>query len=415
MNAEILSVGTELLLGEILNTDAQFLANELSKLGINVYHQTVVGDNPQRLKEAVQLALSRTDLLITSGGLGPTSDDITKEVVCEAMGIELALDKRSLERIEAYFKAMQRPMAKINEKQAILPKGGIVLDNNCGTAPGGIIEKDGKIAIFLPGPPREFQAMYTESVRPYLLKKSDSILYSKTLHIAGIGESSVEELLSDIMKSSTNPTVAPYAKPDEVTLRLTARCKDDADGEAIIAPVEAKIRSILGNAVYGTGEDTIFSAVLTLLKEKGMTVSFAESCTGGLLATKLTDLPGASSALRESYVTYCNAAKEKILGVDANLLQTKGAVSKEVCASMAEGLHRISGSDICVSVTGVAGPDSDAFSNPVGLVYIGLSDGKHTEVKECHFTGNRERVRNRAAINAYLLIRNFLTNSEKKC
>ncbi len=415
MNAEILSVGTELLLGEILNTDAQFLASELSALGINVYHQTVVGDNPQRLKDAVEQALTRADLLITSGGLGPTSDDITKEVVCAAMGAQLEMDLRSLSRIQAFFKQMNREMAKINEKQAMLPKGGIVLDNNCGTAPGGIIEKDGKIAIFLPGPPHELKQMYKESVRPYLLKCTESILYSKTLRIAGVGESRVEELLSDLMQTSQNPTVAPYAKADEVTLRLTARCKDDNDGEAIIAPVEAKIRAVLGDAVYGINDDTIYHCVFSLLKQKGLTVSFAESCTGGLLAAKLTDFAGASGVLRESYVTYCNAAKAKILGVDEALLEEKGAVSDAVCAAMAKGLSRISGADICVSITGVAGPDSDEKGNPVGLVYIGLCANGKTSVQELHFAGSRERIRNRAAMNAYMLLRKYILNDEKKC
>ncbi len=408
MVAEILSVGTELLLGEIVNTDAQFLASELSKLGINVFHQTVVGDNPQRLKEAVLLALSRSDLLITSGGLGPTSDDITKEVVCEAMGAELEMDMRSLQRIQDFFKQMNREMAKVNEKQALLPKNGIILDNNCGTAPGGIVEKDGKIAIFLPGPPRELKQMFSESVRPYLLERTESILYSKTLRVAGVGESRIEELLSDIMKTSENPTVAPYAKTDEATLRLTARCKNDEDGEKIIAPTEAKIRAILGDAVYGINDDTIYSCVFDRLKARGLTVSFAESCTGGMLAAKLTDFAGASSVLKESYVTYCNEAKAKILGVATDVLSEKGAVSAEVCKAMAEGLSKISGADLSISITGVAGPDSDEKGNPVGLVYIGLCDGTHTSVTECHFAGSRERIRNRAAINAYLLIYRYL-------
>lgn len=409
MVAELLCVGTELLLGEILNTDAQFLASELSKLGINVYHQGVVGDNPARLKEAVLLALSRSDLVITSGGLGPTADDLTKETVCEAMGVSLVKDERSLERIRGYFEKMGREMAKINEKQAYLPEGGIVLDNNCGTAPGGIIEKDGKIAIFLPGPPHELKQMFTESVRPYLLERTDSILYSKTLRIAGIGESRVEELLSDFMQSSTNPTVAPYAKTDEVTLRLTARCKNDAEGEKIIQPAEEKIRAVLGGAVYGINDDTIFCCVLKLLQEQNKQISFAESCTGGLLATRLTDISGASAVLKESYVTYANEAKAKILGVDEQLLAEKGAVSAQVCAAMAEGLSRISGADLSVSITGVAGPNADDFNNPVGLVYIGLCDGKQTKVHECRFTGSRERIRNRAAMRAYLILHQYLT------
>ncbi len=408
MVAEIIAVGTELLLGEILNSDSQFLARELSKLGINVYYQTVVGDNEERLTQTIKTALSRSDLIITSGGLGPTHDDITKETLAAAMGVELKLNETCLHDMEAYFARLNRPMVQVNVKQAIMPVGCIVLKNNNGTAPGGIIEKDGKIAIFLPGPPNEIVPMYQESVAPYLAAKSEEILFSKTLRIIGIGESNVEEKLSEFMQNSTNPTVAPYAKTDEVTLRITAKCKNEEEAERLIAPAEEKIRSVLGDAVYGVNDDTIFAAVCRLLKEKNMKIAFAESCTGGLLAEKLTGVPGASEALEQSFVTYSGAAKHDLLGVNEVALSEFGAVSEPVAYEMAEGVRARSGADIGVSVTGVAGPDSDEKGNPVGLVYIGIAGKNGTTVKKFTFAGTRERIRTRACVNAYAAVREYL-------
>lgn len=408
MVAEIIAVGTELLLGEILNSDSQFLARELSKLGINVYYQTVVGDNEERLTQTIKTALSRSDLIITSGGLGPTHDDITKETLAAAMGVELKLNETCLRDMEAYFARLNRPMVQVNVKQAIMPVDCIVLKNNNGTAPGGIIEKDGKIAIFLPGPPNEIVPMYQESVAPYLAAKSEEILFSKTLRIIGIGESNVEEKLSEFMQNSTNPTVAPYAKTDEVTLRITAKCKNEEEAERLIAPAEEKIRSVLGDAVYGVNDDTIFAAVCRLLKEKNMKIAFAESCTGGLLAEKLTGVPGASEVLEQSFVTYSGAAKHDLLGVNEVALSEFGAVSEPVAYEMAEGVRARSGADIGVSVTGVAGPDSDEMGNPVGLVYIGIAGKNGTVVKKFTFAGTRERIRTRACVNAYAAVREYL-------
>lgn len=408
MKAEIIAVGTELLLGEILNTDAQFLASELSLLGIDVYYQSVVGDNEKRLTDTIRLALSRSDIVITSGGLGPTSDDITKETLAKAMGVEIELHEPSLERIKDYFKKMGRNMAQINEKQAVMPVGGIVLENNNGTAPGGIIEKDGKIAIFLPGPPNEIVPMYFESVKPYLMKKSDSVLFSRTLKLVGIGESTVEEKIYSIIKESSNPTVAPYAKTSEVTLRITAKAKDEETAMSLIKPTEDKIRSILGDYIYGTDDDTLYSVVCSMLKEKGMKISFAESCTGGLLAQSLTSVSGSSSVFSSGYVTYSCESKHKMLGVKLDTLEKYGAVSEQTAMEMAQGALISSGADIAVSVTGVAGPGSDERSNPVGLVYIGIATKDHLYAERFNFVGNRDKIRNRACVSAYTLVRNQL-------
>lgn len=408
MNAEIIAVGTELLLGEILNSDSQFLAQELSQLGVNVFYQTVVGDNAERLTQTIQTALSRSDLVITSGGLGPTHDDITKETLAAAMGVEMKLNETCLHDMEAYFKRLNRPMVQTNVKQAVMPVDCIVLKNNNGTAPGGIIEKDGKIAIFLPGPPNEIVPMFKESVAPYLAEKSDGILFSKTLRIIGIGESSVEEKLSDLMRHATNPTVAPYAKTDEVTLRITAKCKNEQEAAGLIAPVEEKLRTVLGDAVYGVDDDTIYSAVCTMLKEQKLTIAFAESCTGGLLAERLTGVPGASGVLEQSFVTYSVRAKHKLLGVNEVALSEFGAVSEQVAREMADGVRRVSGADVGVSVTGVAGPDSDEKGNPIGLVYVGISRKDDTQVKKFTFAGNRTRIRERACVNAYAALRETL-------
>lgn len=414
MTAEIISVGTELLLGEILNTDAQFLAEELSQLGIDVYYQTVVGDNEKRLTDTVKTALSRSDIVITSGGLGPTNDDITKETLAAAMGVEMKLDDECLRDVKNYFERIGRPMADTNIKQAVMPVGCIVLRNNNGTAPGGIIEKSGRIAIFLPGPPNEIVPMFNESVKPYLRAKSDLSLYSRTLRIIGTGESNVEAKLSELMRTSVNPTVAPYAKTGEVTLRITAKCKTEHEAERLIEPIEEHIRAVLGSDVYGTDDDTIFSVVCGMLRERGMTVSFAESCTGGMLAEKMTSVSGASEVFNQGFITYSNEAKHKILGVDGKTLEKYSAVSEKTACEMAAGAQSRSGADVAVSVTGVAGPNSDGASNPVGLVYIGIADKNSSSAFRFNFTGNREKIRVRACISAYDLLRRYLQNNKEK-
>lgn len=413
MDAEIIAVGTELLLGEILNSDAQFLAQQLSKLGINVFYQTVVGDNERRLSETLTTAISRADIVITSGGLGPTHDDITKETIARVMGIELKLHEESVENMKAYFSQTNRKMSQTNLKQAMMPVDGIVLKNNHGTAPGGIIEKDGKTVIFLPGPPREIVPMFHESVYPYLKARTNQMFYSKTLRIFGLGESVVEELLSELMRSAQNPTVAPYAKSDEVTLRITARCHSEAEGEQMIAPVEQKIRTVLGKNVYGVNDDSLYQIVYTMLKERKLTISFAESLTGGMLSERLTALPGASDVFSQGLVTYSDEAKHQLLDVPLEVLQSEGAVSAQTARYMARGLRKKSGADIAVSVTGIAGPASDSFDHPIGLVYIGVSAADYEDVAELHLAGDRERIRNRTCLHAYDLVRRYLSEERE--
>jgi nicotinamide-nucleotide amidase len=405
MVAEVISVGTELLLGEIVNTDAQFLAAQLSELGIDLYRQVVVGDNVERLKEAVDLALSRSDIVITSGGLGPTPDDLTKEVVAECMGENLVLDEESLTEIEDYFKRIGHEMVEMNKKQAMMPEHCIIMPNHHGTAPGCIIEKDGKSAIILPGPPHELQAMFSESAMPYLKKKSDVLFYSRVLQIFGIGESAVAEKLEDMMQTLENPTLAPYAKQVGVRLRITAKCHTEDEGKQLIAPVEEKIRAILGDFVYGENQDTLPEVVFELLRKKNMTVSAAESCTGGMFVKMITDIPGSSEILKESIVTYSNEAKRKYLGVKQETLDQHGAVSEQTAREMAEGIVRQTGSSIGVGITGIAGPDGGTEEKPVGLVYAAVSDGTKTTVKKMNFTGSRDRIRYSTCMYVFDMIR----------
>lgn len=405
MNAELISVGTELLLGEILNTDAQFLSEQLSEIGINVYHQTVVGDNHDRLYNAVMSALERSDIVIASGGLGPTPDDITKEVLAECMEEKLVLHEESLADITEYFNKIGHTMVENNKKQAYLPENCIVLKNNNGTAPGCIIEKNGKIVVMLPGPPKELKPMYLESVKPYLQGKSDTLLYSKVLQIIGIGESAVAQKLEDMMNNMTNPTVAPYAKDVGVRLRITASCKNETEGKLLIAPVEEKIREILGICVYGEGEETLPEATAKMLVERKMTISSAESCTGGMFAQMLTDIAGVSSIFNESVVTYANEAKMEYLGVRKDTLDKYGAVSEQTAYEMAEGICRNTGADVGVGITGIAGPDGGSEQKPVGLVYVGVCINGKVTVKRLTLAGNRQKVRYSACINAYDMVR----------
>lgn len=404
MNAELLSVGTELLLGEILNTDAKFLAEELSCLGISVYYQTVVGDNKKRLFDAVEQALSRADIVIASGGLGPTPDDLTKEVIAECMGESLVLHEPSLEAIRAYYKRVKREMPESNIKQAMMPAHGIVLPNHNGTAPGCIIEKNGKIAVMLPGPPSELKAMFQESVRPYFLEKSDCILHSRTLKVFGIGESKVGELLSDLMEAK-NPTVAPYAETAGVRLRLTAQCKTPEEGEAMLLPVEKTIMDRIGEYVYSTEDISLAESTIRELVARHMTISAAESCTGGMFAKTITDLPGVSAIFNESFVTYANAAKMKYLGVTAETLDRYGAVSAQTAREMAIGVCKNTGADIGVGITGIAGPDGGTPEKPVGLVYAGVCVRGEVEVKELNLSGSRDKIRKSACIYVWDMVR----------
>lgn len=405
MIAEILSVGTELLMGQIANTDAQFISRQLSHLGINLYHQTTVGDNPARVKEALALALSRSDMVITTGGLGPTEDDLTKEMVAEYFGLKMVRDPKSYDRLVEMLTAHGRSMTENNLKQADFPEGAIIMENLRGTAPGCIVEKDGKVVAVLPGPPFELTDMFERQLKPYLARKSGVHLTSRFLRIFGVGESNVETILKDLFHGD-NPTLALYCGAGEVQARLTAMTEDGNDAHLLLDPLEAEIRRRLGDSVYAEGLHTSMAeTVYQLLKQRGAHVSFAESCTGGMLTAKIVDLPGASDVLDESHVTYANSAKQRILGVKAETLEAFGAVSPECAREMAEGARRISGADYGVSVTGIAGPDGGTAEKPVGLVYVGISDANGVIAKEFRFRGNREWVRTLACGNALNLLR----------
>ena len=409
-NVELISVGTELLLGNILNTDAQFLSRELSKLGMNVFYQTVVGDNPDRLRKAVDIAKGRADIIITTGGLGPTCDDLTKQTLAEAFGKKLVFHDESAERIKDYFAQNLHgaPMPENNLQQAMLPEGCIILQNDWGTAPGCIFESEGCHVVMLPGPPRECQPMFYAHVALYLRKLSGETIRSRTLKLFGMGESAVEALLRDRMNELKNPTLAPYAKTGEVELRITAKAASEAEADALIAPVENEVRAVFGDLIYGADVGSLEEVVLALLKEKGLTLSCAESCTGGLIAKRLTDLPGASAAFKGGAVTYWSEVKHGLLDVPQELLDQKGAVSTEVAKAMAEGARKVFGSDLAVATTGVAGPDSDERGNPVGLVYVALATSQGTACRELHLGQTRDRVRTTAAHHAFDLARRYL-------
>ena len=414
--AELIAVGTELLLGNIANTDAQMLSQGLSALGINVYYHTVVGDNPQRLKAAVETAKGRADIIITTGGLGPTCDDLTKNVLAECFGKQLVFHQPSAQRIEDYFRNLHpdRPMTENNYQQAMLPEGCTVLDNDWGTAPGVAFEADGVRVIMLPGPPRECRAMFTHRVIPYLKDLSDGVIASRTLKLFGIGESSMEAQLRDKMNAMTNPTLAPYAKEGECELRITAKAATEEEAHTLIDPVEADLKAHFGPLVYGVDIPNLERAALDGLKEKGLTLGTAESCTGGLVAKRFTDLPGASAVFRGGIVSYATEVKHTVLGVDQALLDQYGAVSEQVARAMAEGARKVLGCDLAISTTGVAGPDPDERNNPVGLVFIGLATPVGTWVRKAHLTMGRQRIRHIAASHGFDLVRRYLTGLELK-
>jgi len=405
MIAEILSVGTELLMGQIANTDAQYISRRLAELGIAIYRHTTVGDNPARVKEALGEALSRCDIVITTGGLGPTEDDLTKEMVAEYFGLEMELHQPSLDAIVERMTATGHPMTENNRKQALFPVGALILPNAVGTAPGCVVEAEGKAVAVLPGPPHELKDMFEKQLSPWLARRSGAHIESRFLRVFGIGESRLETMLKDLFHTD-NPTLALYCGPGEVQARITAQAADSHAALKMIAPLEAEIRRRLSEHVYGEGVDnSIEKTAFTLLKQRGETVTFAESCTGGLLAARLVGVPGASEVLMESHVTYADAAKVRVLGVKEATLAAHTAVSAETAIEMAEGARRISGADWAVATTGYAGPDGGTDGTPVGTVYIAVAGKKGASVKECHFRGQREYVRTLAASWGFNLLR----------
>lgn len=407
---ELISVGTEILLGDILNTDAQFLSIELARLGISVIHQSTVGDNRERLLAQLKEAADRSDIIILSGGLGPTPDDLTKEVCCEFFGKKMFLHEPTVEKIKTYFSTKGMEMAQNNLKQAMLPKDCVIFPNDNGTAPGMAIEKDGVHILVLPGPPRELKPMFRNCAVPYLMQFSDRIIVSHNIRTFGIGESLMAERVNDLFDAE-NPTVAPYAKDGEALLRVTAMARTKEEAENLCKPVINEIKNRLDGFVYGVDYTCIEEAVIEKLKEKHMKVATAESCTGGLIAKRITDVPGASEVFDCGIISYANEIKHRVLGVSEDDLNKYGAVSEPVARQMAQGALKVSGADIAVSVTGIAGPDSDSTNKPVGLVYIGLADRDNVWVRELR-TSRKDRSYNRyvSASNALNMIRLYIDN-----
>ncbi|WP_446898369.1 competence/damage-inducible protein A [Clostridium sp. LBM24168] len=415
MKAEILCVGTEILLGDIVNTNAQFISRELANLGINVYHQSVVGDNPERLLEELDSSFKRVELVITSGGLGPTPDDLTKEIGAKYFNKKMTLDDYTVHKLKDYFESMGRSYLKGNNlKQAYFPEGCIILKNDHGTAPGCIIDENGKILIVLPGPPREINPMFLNYVLPFLKKYQDGIIKSEILRIYGIGEGEMAEMVGGLMNNSKNPTIAPYAKDNDIILRITARSDTEDAALKLIDPLKEKIKKILGKSIYGYGETSMEEVVSKILIVNNLTISTAESCTGGLIAAKLINYPGISSAFLDGAITYSNKAKIHRLHVKKETLEKFGAVSKQTAKEMAEGIAKTSNTNIGLSSTGIAGPAGGTSEKPVGLVYIGLYIKGDLFVKELRLSGERNRIRNRAAVSALDFLRRTLLKKEDR-
>jgi nicotinamide-nucleotide amidase len=409
MNAELISVGTELLLGDIVNTNAQYLSRRLADMGISVFRQTTVGDNRMRFTDAIRAALDASDIIITTGGLGPTEDDLTKETVFNYFGMEAVLHQPSMERIRTIVASYGRVMNSSLEKQALFPREALILENAQGTAPGCIVGKDGKFAILLPGPPGEMRPMFEQKAVPWLLERTDGVLVSRTINFAGIGESAMEQKVLDLMDNA-NPTVAPYAKDGWCLLRVTARAENEASAQNLIRPVEEEILRRFGDDVIGFGETTLEAELAKLLLAGKITAASAESCTGGLISSRLVSIAGISASFLEGAVCYSNNAKVRRLGVSDKTLAAFGAVSEETAREMAEGICRQSGADLGISTTGIAGPDGGSAEKPVGLVYIGISFRGKTVVYKYQFTGSRTGIRERAASTALDLARRMLIN-----
>lgn len=406
MRAEIVSVGTELLLGQIVDTNAAYLARVLSELGISLYRRVTVGDNMDRLVAALRQALADSEIVLTIGGLGPTEDDITRDGLATAFGDTLHQDEAIAERLRRFFSSRGMPVLESNLRQAMVPTHGRAIDNPNGTAPGLLFEKDGKLGIAMPGPPNEFIPMVDNEVVPYLREKTGNTgtIRSKVLRVVGVGESLAEDKIKDLMHDA-NPTVAPYAKVGEVHLRVTAKADTVEEAERLISERAALVRGRLGDAIYGEDEETLEQAVVQLLKAQGKTVATAESCTGGLVAQRITDVPGSSAVFLGGAVVYSNAAKTDLVGVPAEMIARVGAVSREVGQALAEGVRQRFGADYGIGITGIAGPEGGTPEKPVGLVYIALAYEGGCDVEKANFIGSRQVVRLRSATTALNMLR----------
>lgn len=405
LTAEIIAIGTEILLGDIINTNAAHLSQGLALLGINTYRQQVVGDNPARVKEALEEAYQRANLVITSGGLGPTQDDLSKEMGAQYFGVALKEDPEARAHIEQYMHRLGRKITENNWKQALLPEGSLPLYNHNGTAPGFILNRDERILIMLPGPPSELIPMFDEQVIPYLRTLSEDVMISRTLHICGTGESVVESLLHDQMQEMRNPTLAPYAKEGIVDLRITAKAHSEEEARQMIQPVEEEIRNLFGQQVFGADGQTLESVVVELLAQRGWKVATAESCTAGWASGQIVNYPGASQVLEGGFVTYSNEAKMALLGVRAETLERYGAVSLETAKEMAEGAARALHTETAISITGIAGPGGGTAEKPVGTVCVGVYCNGTVSAEKYRFSRNREANRRLSVVKALDLLR----------
>jgi len=414
--AEIICVGTELLMGHTLNTNAGYLAKQLAELGIPSFRQTVVGDNVERLALQIKESAGRSDLVILTGGLGPTTDDLTMETAASVAGLPLVLHEESYKSLTGFFERIGRPMTENNMKQAILPNPAVIFQNTNGTAPGAMFDCPAPNAgdpdhvarlILLPGPPSEVVPMFTLSVRPILEKLAPFTLRTSYVHLIGVGESAAETKIKDMIDTQVNPTIAPYAAEGECMFRVTQRIDSENDPD-LLTPVIEELKARFGGHIYEIGTRSMKEVAYDLLLAGNLTISFAESCTSGMVSSELGDIPGASKVFSGSVVSYDNRIKTAALGVPEILLDTFGAVSEECAAAMAEGCRKLMGTDIAVSLTGIAGPDGGTEEKPVGLVYLAISDKSGTAVKKLSLRGNRMRIRRVASLEAFNLIRQRL-------
>lgn len=416
MTVELISVGTEILLGNITNTNAAYLSERCAELGLSLYYETSVGDNEVRLRDILNTALSRSDIVILTGGLGPTADDLTKEVTAKTLGLNLIEDTHTKERISNYFrKITPNSIPESNWKQAEVIEGAIVIDNSNGTAPGIIVEtQDGKRVILLPGPPNEMIPMFDNDIFPYLSKLQPHVFYSAMVKICGIGESKVEEDIKDLMDRQENPTIAPYAKTGEVHLRVTASADTLEEGKKLVKPIVKELKSRFKENIYTTKEkETLEEKVVKLLDKYDLTLATAESCTGGLFTGKIVNVPGASKVLNSGFITYSNKSKKQFLDVSKNTLKEYGAVSAKTASEMALGAANATDSKAAIAITGLAGPDGGSEEKPVGLVYIACYLDGEVTVKEHHFRGNRQKIREYSVVNALDLLRRSIIKKFK--
>jgi len=414
VKVKIVSVGTEILLGNIVNTNAAYLAKQCANLGLSCYEQITVGDNEERLQETIQQGLETADIIILTGGLGPTKDDITKEVAAKVMKYPLKLDEESKENIINYFNLIGKPITENNWKQAMLPEPSHILKNENGTAPGVIMEKNGKYVVLLPGPPEELSVMFEKQVIPFFKSISEEIIYSHMVKICGHGESKVDEEITDLLENQTNPTIAPYAKSGEVHLRVTSKAKNEEEAETLMQPMLLKLKERFGDSIYTMEEHiTLEESIVTLIKKNKLSISTVESCTGGLLAARLINVSGVSSVYQLGHITYSEEAKIKAVGVKKETIDTFGVVSEEVAKEMAIGEAKFSNTKIAVSVTGLAGPNGGTKEKPVGLVYIACYICGNVYVKRFIFPGNRIKIRNNAVSSALVFLREKLLQYSK--